>query len=112
MERDPVLLADILHQIAESKYDFSDAPLSLEIPDKEQDAIDYHLLLLAEAGLIIAKTTADGRPKALRLTWKGHDYIEKSVESAVDDISSAAAGIESASDEIDEVLGAVEEIVS
>lgn len=106
MERDPVLLANILHEIAKAKYDFSNSPLSLKIQGEEQDDVDYHLLLLAEAGLIVAETDEAGRPRPLRLTWKGHDYMEKSVASAADGISSVASGIGTAADEFDEILAA------
>jgi len=55
--------------------------LELELPDVSQDALQYHLLLLTEAGLIefIHASSMEG-PRYLptRLTWLGHEFLDPS----------------------------------
>lgn len=47
-------------------------------PDMETgfspDIVDYHIRLLEDAGLIEAETGL--YPKALRLTWQGHEFLD------------------------------------
>ncbi len=82
MKRDPVLLARILEAIEAAPYDFSDFPIDLQFEGYGEDTIGYHVLLLHEAGMITASThgiSDDGRirPRPIRLTWKGHEYLER-----------------------------------
>lgn len=53
----------------------------LIIDDYSQDEITYHIILLDEAGLIIAKDQSTmGRINWIpqRLTWEGHEFLEAS----------------------------------
>jgi DNA-binding transcriptional ArsR family regulator len=83
MKRDPVLLARILEAIEAAPYDFSDIPIDLHLEGYSEDAVAYHVLLLNEAGLITTSShgvSEDGRtrPRPIRLTWEGHEYLERS----------------------------------
>jgi len=82
MKRDPVLLARILETIEAAPYDFSDIPIDLDLEGYSEDAVAYHVLLLSEAGLVTASShgvSEDGRtrPRPIRLTWKGHEYLAR-----------------------------------
>lgn len=82
MKRDSTLLARILKTIEAAPYDFSDVPIDLQLEGYGEDAVGYHVLLLHEAGMITASThgiSDDGRirPRPIRLTWKGHEYLER-----------------------------------
>ena len=85
MKRDPALLACILEAIEAAPYDFSDVPIDLDLAGYSEDAVAYHVLLLQEAGLITASThgiSDDGRirPRPIRLTWMGHDYLDRTID--------------------------------
>jgi hypothetical protein len=48
--------------------------------DTDHDVITYHLLLLEEAGYVRVRSDDDDdddRSKLVRLTWQGHDYLDK-----------------------------------
>ena len=97
MKRDPILLAKILYAIEEHPYDFSDTPIPLSLEGEEQDRVDYHLMILAEGGMIVARSNKAGRPEAVRLTWKGHDYVEHTIESVAKGVGTV---IESVAEEL------------
>ncbi|HSM18202.1 MAG TPA: DUF2513 domain-containing protein [Gemmatimonadales bacterium] len=85
MKRDPDLLARILETIEAAPYDFSDIPIDLHLEGYSEDAIAYHVLLLSEGGLITISSygvSEDGRtrPRPIRLTWKGHEYLDRTTE--------------------------------
>jgi hypothetical protein len=85
MKRDPVLLARILETLEAAPYDFSDIPIDIHLEGYSEDAVAYHVLLLNEAGLIMTSThgvSEDGRtrPRPIRLTWKGHEYLERTTD--------------------------------
>lgn len=63
------------------KQPYDGTPVELEIEGHEQGELNYHYLLLSEAGLIVAIDTAtfgddqdDCQP--IRLTWKGHEFLD------------------------------------
>ena len=89
MKRDPILLAKILYAIEERPYGFSDTPIRLPLEGEDQDRVDYHLMILAEGGMIIARNNEAGRPEAVRLTWKGHDYVDNSLETVTKGVGRA-----------------------
>jgi hypothetical protein len=85
MKRDPVLLARILETIEAAPYDFSNTPIDLHLEGHSEDAVAYHVLLLNDGGLITASShgvSEDGRtrPRPIRLTWKGHEYLERTTD--------------------------------
>ena len=78
MKRDMDLVRDILLAVEEHDDDRF-RPLELDIPDRPQPEVSYHVMLLADAGLIDAADLSspnrlDWRPR--RLTWAGHEFLE------------------------------------
>jgi hypothetical protein len=52
--------------------------MDIDNEDYAPEQIDYHLELLAEAGLISVGTSERGRLRLLpvRLTWQGHEFLD------------------------------------
>jgi hypothetical protein len=52
--------------------------MDIDHEDYSPEQIDYHLELLAEAGLISVGTSERGRLRLLpvRLTWEGHEFLD------------------------------------
>lgn len=78
MRRDFDLIRQLLQVIEEGDYP---APYPLGIEGREQNQINYHLLLMQEAGLIdatVSKTLGPGVPRVqvFRLSWEGHEFLE------------------------------------
>lgn len=51
----------------------------LEIPDRTAEEVSYHVMLLAQAGLIEAEnvsTLGSFEWKGKRLTWEGHEFVD------------------------------------
>jgi DNA-binding transcriptional ArsR family regulator len=79
MKRDLDLVRLILIGIEEQSTYGSQIDLQIEGYSHEQ--INYHVIIMDEAGLIRAeelKTSQPGRWKPLRLTWDGHELLEAS----------------------------------
>lgn len=79
MKRNMDLIRLILLEIEKGPYDGS--WLDINIDGYTDNDISYHVILLAEAGLIEAQdnSTLDGlswQPK--RLTWQGHEFLDAS----------------------------------
>ncbi len=77
MKRDMDLARQILLELEKAPYD--GRLLIVDIADYEEEAINYHVLLLAEAGLIEAKdlSSLDGAEWVpTRLTWQGHEFLD------------------------------------
>ena len=78
MKRDMDLARDILFAVEKS----DDDPLGwieLKLPGRSSKEVAYHVMILAEAGLIEAQdlSSMDGfdyKPK--RLTWHGHEFLD------------------------------------
>jgi len=77
MKRNMDLIREILFKIEElplkSEYKL------LEIKNYNQDEIIYHLLILHEAGLIVAHIANYDQETLIypkRLTWSGHEFLE------------------------------------
>ena len=78
MKRDMDLARTILFAIEQNEDD----PLGwieLNIPDRSAEEVAYHVMILAEAGLIEAQDLStmggfDYKPK--RLTWQGHEFLD------------------------------------
>lgn len=79
MKRDMNLVREILFAIEDAPYDRRLAKLNLG-SKVEEEVVSYHVMLLAEAGLIEAQDLSarggglDWRPS--RLTWEGHEFLE------------------------------------
>ncbi len=81
-----MLVVRILEAIEAAPYDFSDVPIDLDLAGYSEDALAYHVLLLHEAGFITASShgiSDDGRirPRPIRMTWQGHEYLEGNREA-------------------------------
>lgn len=77
MKRNADLIRKILLEI-ESHDDLS-GPTQLDIEGYTPEQITYHIILLDEAGLIVAydKSTFGGTEWSVdRLTWHGHEFLD------------------------------------
>ena len=79
MKRDMDLVRKILLEV--EGVSFEGGWIDLQIEGYSENEVSYHVLLLAEAGLIEAidlstNTSFAWAPK--RLTWNGHEFIEAS----------------------------------
>jgi len=86
MKRDMDLIRKILLVVESEVHGF--APEKLEIDGYTQEQIEYHAVLLGEAGLaeVVDMTTyADKSPqgKIIRLTWLGHEFVDSARENQV-----------------------------
>jgi hypothetical protein len=78
MERSREVVAAILRAVASAEAQFVPrAELVAGVKNQRKDAtdaeIDYHIMLVTEAGLLA--TSGDG--VQYRLTWDGHDYFDE-----------------------------------
>ncbi len=79
MKRDMDLARQILLQIEAAPYGGRWVDLSL--PSHSNEEVSYHIMLLAEAGLIEAldfSSLSGGSWRPRRLTWAGHEFLEVS----------------------------------
>lgn len=79
MKRDMDLVRQILFEIEKAPFD--GGWVDVEVEGCPSEEVVYHILLLAEAGLIAAEDVStyggpDYRPT--RLTWEGHEFLEAS----------------------------------
>jgi hypothetical protein len=77
MKRDMDLVRLILIALEDAPFD--GGPLSLTIPDRNQDELSYHVMLLHQAGLIHAfdfsgDSFVNWQPAYL--TWEGQEFLE------------------------------------
>ncbi len=78
MKRDMDLVRSILLQV-EANEDDPRGMIPLDIPGKSPMDVSYHVMLMAEAGLITAHDLSSSSgynfiPK--RLTWSGHEFLD------------------------------------
>ncbi|MDT3749532.1 DUF2513 domain-containing protein [Pseudomonas kurunegalensis] len=77
MKLDKELVRDIL--LAVEAHDKPNRWLSLKMPDRSDAETSYHVMLLAEAGLLKADDVGGLNSfewQATRLTYKGHEFLE------------------------------------
>lgn len=86
MKRDSILSLWILGRIAEVAYDPAATVIPLALEGSSDDEISYHVLLLGDAGFIEVGKDDVGRPRPIRMKWKGHEYLDGLGENAIDDI--------------------------
>ena len=87
MKRDPDLVRNILLAL-ENKAGSNDAVTAkkMMIDGWSEDEINYHLLLLVEAGYIRGKdSSSDNRTIVFvtRLTWEGHEFLDAARDVAL-----------------------------
>jgi len=86
MKRDMELVRQIL--IAIEDHPHAHAPDSIDVPDYDEETISYHLVLMAEAGLLLVEesTTFQAHgPSAIvsRMTWDGHEFLDNARNDTV-----------------------------
>jgi predicted transcriptional regulator len=84
MKRDMELVRQILIAIEEQSAETSRSRLSIEGYSKE--VINYHIMLLKEAGLIEARGTHGTSTTSwtpTRLTWAGHEFLDAARNESV-----------------------------
>ena len=91
MKRDPILSLWILERVVEASYHSSSAVIPLALEGSTDEEISYHVLLLADAGFIEVGKDDSGRPRPIRMKWKGHEYLDSLGENALDDIGTLVA---------------------
>lgn len=77
MTRDMDLAREIMLELERAPYDRGLS--SINIGGRDKDEINYHVMLLNEAGLVKAQelTPYDGvRWIPSRLTWQGHEFLD------------------------------------
>jgi DNA-binding transcriptional ArsR family regulator len=82
MKRDMQLIENILSKIEESDAEFLEYS-TLDIfkiflksnTDKTPEDVYYHISLLKDAGYVSTQSTAS--TEKIRLTWEGHNYLDK-----------------------------------
>jgi len=84
MRRDMDLVRKILMAAEDSPSGYAPDPLKIEGYSKEE--IQYHALIIIEAGLATGGETTpfNGPPAAIihRLTWRGHEFLEAAREES------------------------------
>ncbi len=80
MKRDPDLIRQILLAVEEKNNLDQLFPTNLGITGWDNADIDYHALLLIEAGYLEGKATPMGQGNVMvvikRLTWEGHEFLD------------------------------------
>jgi hypothetical protein len=89
MKRDMDLIRKLLIKIESYPCAYSSVIVSeeIQISDYTQDQINYHALLLNEAGLVEASNmTPNGSPtpimRIFRLTWAGHEFLDSARDTS------------------------------
>ena len=83
MRRDMDLAREILLAVEESQE--LGGWIDLELPDRSEEEVVYHVMLLDEAGLLeaLGLSTMDGVAwKPIRLTWLGHEFLDAAREES------------------------------
>ncbi len=85
MKRDMDLARDIL--LAVEKFDDDRLPpIQVDIPDRSREEVAYHVMLLADAGLIEAMDLSSNSRldwRARHLTWQGHEFLSTARDNTV-----------------------------
>ena len=77
MKRDIDLIKEILTEIEESNAP-SDI-IEIDIPDRSQEEISYHIMLIYQAGLLEAEDVSGTNSYKwipISLTWQGHEFLD------------------------------------
>ncbi len=95
MKRDLLVIYRILEKVEESEFDSSSNPTPIPIVVKgvSSEVIQYHLMLLSDAGYIKIIRSKKGLIAPTRLTWKGHDYLDNASDIVIEGIENVFAEI-------------------
>ena len=85
MKRDLELIRSIMVTIEEAD---SMQPFKLEFDDQSEEVINFHILLLEEAGLIQANIESDETgeiilAEPIRLTWNGFEFLQNARNESI-----------------------------
>lgn len=83
MKRDVLCISEIMRKIEESEYRGDECSAKFKIKGYSKKAVEYHIQLLKDADFIKTYSNDKNREFPTRLTWKGHEYMDQSVHSAV-----------------------------
>jgi hypothetical protein len=90
MKRNMDLARQILLEVERQPY--TGMPIDLKIEDQDPADVEYHVLLLAEAGLLdqAKRQTLNSRTRPTRLTWEGHEFLDAARDPGIWDKFTAA----------------------
>ncbi len=85
----------ILEKVEKSEYDFTDGPIPIILPGVPPAVVQYHFLLLQDAGFIKTIANDQGMLAPTRLTWQGHDYLDNASDVVIDAVENLFAEAQS-----------------
>ena len=77
MKRDMELIRELLFAV--ESHDSPETYIQVSIEGRSEEEINYHLLLLKDAGFIeavVMESLGGVMVQPLRLTWSGHEFID------------------------------------
>jgi hypothetical protein len=86
MRRDMELVRQILMNLEERADSHGNQCVDLQIEGRSATEVSYHVMLLTESGLIEARDASDGEGLEwwpMRLTWEGHEFLEKAKQDGL-----------------------------
>jgi hypothetical protein len=75
VKRDMDLIRAILLEVEKAQYDSPARCIDLDIEGRSREVVSFHVMLLDEAGLIIAGSFKNTH-KPVRLTWDGYEFLD------------------------------------
>lgn len=97
MKRDLMVIYRILEKVESSDFDSSEQaiPIPVILPGVPPRMVQYHFLLLQDAGFIETICNEQGMLAPTRLTWKGHDYLDHASDVVIDSVENLFAEAQS-----------------
>ena len=83
MKRDLLCISEIIRKIESKEYKGEEGCLDLKIKGFSKRTIDYHIQLLKDADFLKTRIGPEGRELPIRLTWKGHEYVDQSLRNSL-----------------------------
>jgi uncharacterized protein DUF2513 len=78
MKRDMDLARQILLEVEKYPHNYG-MGIELDIPDHSAEEIEYNVILLRDAGLVLLNDSSRAGPEPYmptRLTWEGHEFLD------------------------------------
>lgn len=92
MERDLTVVYRILEKVESCPYNANDpSPIPVILPGVAPAVVQYHCRLLDDAGFIETLSGKDGQIAPTRLTWQGHDYLDRASNIVIDAVDNLFA---------------------
>ncbi len=83
MKRNILCITDIIRTLERSDAILSDTSKKFKLEGYDQKTLDYHIQLLKDADYIKTKCFNSNEELPTRLTWKGHEYIDQTLNSTL-----------------------------